>query len=1412
MYFLAERRALACVQTLASLGVDASRVYPTTEACSQEGGRVEFRLQLEAAPKAGGAKGGGGGDLGMDDDLPESAAARLAAQRARAMSGAAEEGGVGWMASGAASASPSRLTQAAAGTIAVALSQLRLSEGVLRDGRVSDVWVEVDLLGLVEREHLQTPRLAKRGAVDLGFVKRFAVDDGSAEQGQLRDALRTAESDPSRGSDEVTLTLWGVDKEEKGIEALGQAGVRLLPALQSGTEPGGWLPLRGRLGNVGSVHVSLGIVATLAAAVKAEAAAVAAAAEAAAAAKAEDVDSKEGADADADADADAAADASAAAVEKMAPLEYRPPLRERMALALLQRFCKRRHLLRKQGKLRVRRLLAERAARAAEGGEGGADTAAAARNLARWAEHEEERKIEQLLRPPSPVRKVLDKRAASVLTMQKAWRGAVGRRRAAMELARYSRERPVEAGGGAKPLGMAEVAFAAMGKATLGGDRVDDWKAWLLRERQREAAAALMGSGSAAAEAAASASGGFGQQLASTGPLTLRLFALLPHLPLASASRALRLELTVASELSSLLAIDTSRLKVTVEPQPPPAHSPITVTIRPPNGLALAGAKEENASTAAAAAAAASSPAARRRPASAAATAPASPGASSRTARFLASSGVPAPPEVSCSAAAMTLRGMVADETSPLYTATRWLAGVVRARGLYAMQPPQPKRQGGAAQSAAGAASSFVRLRRSGGRGAVASRPKLYTPAPLTGYLDPPPAPHAWAAEAENGSHHGNAAAAAANAASSASGSPGSLSHGALATLLRAQDASAEGAGPASPGGGGHASRELSALRRKHAAERALRTRALRRAILAAAPDMPDWLRLAVEAMEASGELRLDGRDGVPRTAELPACLWPLAGLGYCGSLQSLALCQLGLAALHPAASALASLVSLDVSGNALATLPDALGQLGALQRIDASHNHMTACPACVWALPSLRWLSLRHNALGSLFSLPMLPACAASLEEIDLGHNLLPSLPEAIGGLFALRALDLSHNRLQMVPSQVLALQTKSLRMLDLAHNAQPSSVLLLDCHIAAGCYVAVEFCTAPRPSASLKGDSARYVAMFAQVARLVSLLFDGAVPTIPNPGPAETQPPPGRPNLEYGPVAVGAPGAALLPTAGAPPQAGTMMRVPMAAAGGWEEEAASGGGYQPRYSKLYVGDAKVAGASSGAPAVQGLAPGMGLGGGGRGGPACGSYLPKYSQLYAGARPPMGMPAASPPPSPPGSARSPSSSSSSSLVGGGGGPPSSCFEGGPAAPLLLLAARSPPHGRPPPSLPPSPPPSSSGDQPLPPTRDVRLVIDCSRCAAVPPLPDPLRVTVTRAGVSSIGGGGSGGGGGGGGAVVCEGSASGIGDGRRRTCTLRGELYVGAAYNVTVGSEAPVAFTVRPVPSRGLDVELVPRV
>jgi len=73
--------------------------------------------------------------------------------------------------------------------------------------------------------------------------------------------------------------------------------------------------------------------------------------------------------------------------------------------------------------------------------------------------------------------------------------------------------------------------------------------------------------------------------------------------------------------------------------------------------------------------------------------------------------------------------------------------------------------------------------------------------------------------------------------------------------------------------------------------------------------------------------------------------------------------------------------------------------------------------------------------------------------------------------------------------------LQTKDLRSLHLEGNPVAPDELLLSAHCATGTYLAVEMCTAPRPTATLKGDNARYLAALSELHFAVTLAFGGLV-----------------------------------------------------------------------------------------------------------------------------------------------------------------------------------------------------------------------------------------------------------------------------------------------------------------------------
>jgi len=292
---------------------------------------------------------------------------------------------------------------------------------------------------------------------------------------------------------------------------------------------------------------------------------------------------------------------------------------------------------------------------------------------------------------------------------------------------------------------------------------------------------------------------------------------------------------------------------------------------------------------------------------------------------------------------------------------------------------------------------------------------------------------------------------------------------------------------------------------RQSSRERLVRAAAMRHALTRSFPDAPPWLRLVIDLTEESGAFIIDGaQGGAPHSTELAPAVWLAMALGAASGVHTVALPRIGLERVPPPLGAVRSLRHLDLSGNALASLPDELRALAALRYADLSRNRLAVVPACVWAWPRLSALSLAHNSLEALPEATI--ASAAVLAELDLSFNLLGALPEAFGALHALVTLDASHNNLTAVPSPLLDLEARSLTSLHLGKNAVPAPVLLLEGRVRGGCYVAVEFCVAARPSVSLNGDTSKYLACFGGVCRLVAMLTDGAIPVLPNPSAADT------------------------------------------------------------------------------------------------------------------------------------------------------------------------------------------------------------------------------------------------------------------------------------------------------------------
>ena len=967
------------------------------------------------------------------------------------------------------------------------------------------VWIEVDLGGLVDRDALRTPVVPKpRPRADFRFGETFPVPPGSDVQRMLALAVE--------GGADVGFELWAQDKGKAHATMLGSHRLPLQQLLSGGDLAAAPIELHGRYGRAGTLEVTLVMVHALNEAITAEGGAAAPA------------DSHSAAPPNA-VERAAAGDSRSEGTPQtwrrrvpFAPVvqtgyepgrSWQPPLRERMALALIQRFARRRQsFLKAYGHPRRRRSQAAAAVTGALADESGAAAARMAQQR-----NEERRRIEALLQPPEPARKLLMQQRRATLTIQSALRGAAARRRVA-GLRAPLHAYVMEAEGGAPHSERRAASKAGMGQAsTSGGHRVERWRAWLDDQRKKAAAAALLAAPLPAA-AATAADGGTSRYVPGHVPahtdaadaVMVRFFARMPPMPLASATRVERFLRDMRRELATLLGIASERLHLESAPfaegmhatGSKPVHT-ISLVIGPPP-------------PAASAAAALRSPVA----------------------------------PIAADGAARLLDSLIADRRSPLY-ATRTMNAVLSHAGL------QIEEAGSDSHERGSEAPRFVRFGSVGGgsRGGVSRVDRAVS-------LWGAPAPWSvWSAKAQHraadqaGPMHGGAAATATHAEYEpapfagflAASSPrrecsapslhASLHQSVLPparetrggySMLPGEPAAAatsrQGAAapPASQLLGrslGLSHTSLAALvdapagldaERKDERERKLRALAVRHALERSAPELPQWFRLATDALEQRNHFLLDGRDGVPRSAELASCVWPLLALGHGGATHSVTFRYLGLGTLSSSIGGIASLQRMSLEGNALTQLPSTLSSLTALESLDVSRNHLAKVPESVWACGALRSLRLSHNAIQDLNSLPSMAPCARSLVMLDVSHNLLKTLPGPLGQLRQLRQLDASHNALETLAPAVVALEAHALVSFHLAANAVTAAALLLDARVRGGCYVAVEFCIAPRPSASLNGDSSRYAACFAGVARVVALLSDGAIPTIANPSPSET------------------------------------------------------------------------------------------------------------------------------------------------------------------------------------------------------------------------------------------------------------------------------------------------------------------
>ena len=671
--------------------------------------------------------------------------------------------------------------------------------------------------------------------------------------------------------------------------------------------------------------------------------------------------------------------------------------------------------------------------------------------------HEVQQRVQELLRPPSPVRRQLEAQSAAVVAIQSGMRRALTRRHTGLG----------PRGLGSVVLGAREQWLGARG--TKGAqdastDSVAAWRAWLADERCQAAARAVL---SANRQAVGYVDGD------DTTAVNVRFSLALPALPVAAAYRLERIEGAICEEVASLLCLDRRRLHARCEEgapivPPPPLqaarrHTLISVTMSIRAATKAAATKDATINDAATKAAAtkaaatedaATNDAATKAAATKAAATELSPILPLRSANKLIPT---AATELSPILSAHLLAALVEDGSSPLHSG-RWLSHVIERRGLAIERP--------AARTDVGVMRTFERL-----------RPHSASDARRSGGL--------------SGVLYGTTA------------HEEERRHGRLGNRpfeVHAQQM-AGCAGGALLAAGRVASDEL----RQSSRERLVRAAAMRHALTRSFPDAPPWLRLVIDLTEESGAFIIDGaQGGAPHSTELAPAVWLAMALGAASGVHTVALPRIGLERVPPPLGAVRSLRHLDLSGNALASLPDELRALAALRYADLSRNRLAVVPACVWAWPRISALSLAHNSLEALPEATI--ASAAVLAELDLSFNLLGALPEAFGALHALVTLDASHNNLTAVPSPLLDLEARSLTSLHLGKNAVPAPVLLLEGRVRGGCYVAVEFCVAARPSVSLNGDTSKYLACFGGVCRLVAMLTDGAIPVLPNPSAADT------------------------------------------------------------------------------------------------------------------------------------------------------------------------------------------------------------------------------------------------------------------------------------------------------------------
>jgi len=140
--------------------------------------------------------------------------------------------------------------------VRVDISSIALSAALKQDADVTDVWVEVDLLELVEDSQLRTQAIHKgAGDLDFGFSTSVVVAGGSKEEAVLRTAL--ASRDPQDADVYFVLKTLTRNQVEREI---GQGYVNLQTMLREGrdaTSASVDLRARGMESSAGALMISL---------------------------------------------------------------------------------------------------------------------------------------------------------------------------------------------------------------------------------------------------------------------------------------------------------------------------------------------------------------------------------------------------------------------------------------------------------------------------------------------------------------------------------------------------------------------------------------------------------------------------------------------------------------------------------------------------------------------------------------------------------------------------------------------------------------------------------------------------------------------------------------------------------------------------------------------------------------------------------------------------------------------------------------------------------------------------------------------------------------------------------------------------------------------------------------------------